>query len=51
MEPTLSAFEAQVDRQRLSLELQSWEPVVRFQHLLRCEELDDVRLYRIQASR
>lgn len=50
MEETLAAFEAEIARQGLGLQVLMWEPVVRFEHLLREEELDDVRMYRIRGS-
>lgn len=49
-EATTAAFEAEVARQGLALEVLDCQPAVRFQHLLRMEELDGVRMYRIRAS-
>ena len=50
MEETMAAFEAQMAQQGLAYEVIEWEPVVRLQHLLRMEELDDVRLYKLHGS-
>jgi hypothetical protein len=51
MEETMAAFEAQMAQQGLAYEVIEWEPVVRLQHLLRMEELDDVRVYKLHGSR
>lgn len=51
MEETMAAFEAQMAQQGLAFEVIEWEPVVRLQHLLRMEELDDVRLYKLHSTR
>lgn len=49
-EATTAVFRAEVARQGLALEVLKCQPAVRFQHLLRVEELDDVRMYRIRDS-
>jgi hypothetical protein len=51
LEETLAAFEAQMSQQGLKYDVLDWQPVVRFQHLLRMEELDDVRIYKLHGRR
>lgn len=50
LEETMAAFEAQMAQQGLDFEVLEWEPVVRLQHLLRMEELTDVRLYKLDSN-
>ena len=51
LEETMAAFEAQMAQQGVDFEVLEREPVVRLQHLLRMEELTDVRLYKLDSNR